>query len=216
MKLIHIEEPEHKEEISNKKAEEILKIKPDAILFEYPVPERNSLSDFNNFSPKEKPKQRIDAWKKSYAKYSEKYHWLKSEYKIIEAIEQLWNEEKQTYLFEIDGPIGLTSIGETKDSLKGLQIIVWNYIREKFMAENIRNIESFLDKKAGKEGVVLIFCHDTHWKNIRFLLKNPSKNEIQKYYFSRRGIKSIKEIESELKEKNMLLYQFWKLKSDFK
>ncbi len=216
MKLIHVEEPEHKEEISNKKAEEISRIKPDAVLFEYPVPERYSLSEFNNFSPKEKPKQRIEAWKRSYANYSEKYPWLKSEYKIIEAIEQLWNEGKQAFLFEIDGPIELTSIGKTKDSLKGLQIVVWNYIREKYMVENIRNIEKFLDKKIGKESIALVFCHDTHWKNIQFLLENPSKNEVQEYYFSQRGIISIKEIESELKDKNGLLYKFWKLKTDFK
>lgn len=215
MKLIHLEEPEHKEEISDKKAEKILKIKPDAILFEYPVPENYSLSELNDFSPKEKPKQRIDAWKRSYSKHFGKYPWLKSEYKVIEAIEGMWNEGKQVYLFEIDGPIELTSLGETKDSLKGLQIIVWNYIREKFMVENIRNSEAFVDKRLRKEGIALIFCHNIHWNNIQFLLKNPSKNDIKEHYFSQRGIKSIKEIESDLKEKNKLLYKFWRLKNDF-
>ena len=80
------------------------------------------------------------------------------------------------------------------------------------MVENIRKIE----KKIDKNKIILLFCYDFHWKNIQFLLKNPDKKEIWDYYFTKnRIIKSAKEIESELKEKNKELHKFWKLKSGF-
>jgi len=206
MKLIHVEEPEHKEEAAYKKAKEILRIKPDVILFEYPAKEGYSLSDFNKFGPKEKPKQKIADWKKRYATFSKKYPWLKSEHKIIEAIEQLWSEGKHVLLFEIDGPMELTRVEGTR----GLLNIVWNYLREKYMAENIRKI-SKIDKK-----VALVLCHNFHWKNIQFLLKAPNKEQIWDYYFTRSGIKKLpKEVESELERRNKTLHKYWKLKSDF-
>jgi len=209
MRLIHIEESEHKNEISYRKAKEILKIKPNVILFEYPIHEGSSLSDFNKFEPKEKPKQEIEGWKRGLAVSSKKYPWLKAEYKIIEAIEQLWIRGKQIYLFEIDGPVELTSLKGTKSQLNN---IVWNYLREKYMIENIRKMEARINKKS----IVMILCHNFHWKNIQFLLKKPQKEKIWDYYFVKNGItKSPRQIQHELKKQNKILYKYWKLKSDF-
>lgn len=208
MRLIHVDEPEHKEEIVRKQAEEILRIKPDIILFEFPKQKTRSLSDFNQFKPNEKPKQRAEELKQSYKRASEKYPWLKSEYKIIEAIEQLWSEGKQVYLFEIDGPIELTCSGERTG---GLLNIVWNYLRERYMAENINKI-----RKKVKGKTALILCHNFHWKNIQFLLKNPNKDKIWDYYFTKNRVtKSPKDVKLELKENAKVLYKYWNLKSDF-
>ena len=104
MKLIHVEEPKHDEKIAHNKAKIILKIKPDVILFEFPA-QNYSLSNFNKFESKEKPKQEIEKWKRGYEISAKKYPWLKSEYKIVEAIGELWNQGKQIYLFEIDAPV---------------------------------------------------------------------------------------------------------------
>ena len=201
MRLVHVKEPEHEEEAASKKAEKILKIKPDVILFEYPVKEDFSLSYFNKFNPEKKPKDKIKELKKGYEISSKKYPWLKTEYKIFEAIEKLWDDGKQVYLFEIDAPVELTSVENTK----GLLNIVWNFLRETYMIENIKKIESRFDK----DKVALVFCHDFHWKNIQFLLKNPGKEEIWNHYFMQ---KSPKEIEVELEQKNKILHKFWKLR----
>lgn len=214
MKLIHVEEPKHTERVGYKQAEEILRVKPDAVLFEYPTHKRNFLSEFNRFNPKEKPKQKILKWKGSYEVSSKKYPWLKSKYKIVEAIEQLWNEGKQVYLFEIDAPIELTTVVE-KHPLEGYFYMLWNYLRDRYMIGNIKRVERLLDKKIGKNSIVLVFCHDFHWENIHFLSNRPTKSEILSYYFSQDKIGSVKEIESDLKKKNKILYKFWKLKSGF-
>jgi hypothetical protein len=203
--IIHIDEPKHSQKVVSNQAKAILKFQPDAILFESPKQKNFSLSYFNQFSPEKKPKQRIEKLKQYYKTASKKYPWLKSEYKIFGAIEKLWDNGKNVSLFEIDAPVELTSVGE---GTRGLLNIIWNYLREKYMVENIKKIKS---KRKNK--TVLIFCHNFHWKNIQFLLKNPSKNQIRNYFFTKNGInKSLKEIESELKDKNKTLYKYWKSK----
>lgn len=202
--IIHIDEPKHSQKIVNNQAKAILKFKPDAILFELPKQKNFSLSYFNQFSPKKKPKQKIEKLKQNYKIASKKYPWLKSEYKIFDSIEKLWNNRKNVHLFEIDAPVELTKAGE---GTKGLSNLIWNYLREKYMVENIKKIKSKYPDKT-----LLLFCHNFHWKNIQFLLKNPSKEKIKNYYFIKNRInKSFKEIESELK-KNQVLYKYWKLK----
>ena len=53
MKLIHLKEPKHSKEINLKHAKDILKIKPDIILFEYPQ-DKKDLSYFNKFTSSKK------------------------------------------------------------------------------------------------------------------------------------------------------------------
>ncbi|MEK6826988.1 MAG: hypothetical protein AABX99_00710 [Nanoarchaeota archaeon] len=79
MKLIHVNEPEHNQKVTDNQAKAILKFKPEVILFE--VPKSSSLSYFNKFFPNKKPKQRFEKLKRDYELASKKYPWLKSELK---------------------------------------------------------------------------------------------------------------------------------------
>ena len=200
MKLIHIDEPRHSRKVIEKQAEAILKIKPDIILFE--LPRVGELSYFNKFKPKNKPHERIDNIKEHFSALSKYYPWFASFYKIIEAVEQLWSKGKQVYLYEIDGPVELTSAGEGK---RGVQNVVWNYLREKFMLESIKRLNRRFPRKKA-----LLFCHNFHWGNLNFLLKKPSKKEIWNHYFKIIGNVTPEWVERELRRKNKVLYKYWK------
>lgn len=75
MKLIHVEEPEHKEEISVKKAKGILKIKPDIVLFEYPKDSEPG-TFYNKFLPSKKPMKKFEKLKSNLRKSARLYPWL--------------------------------------------------------------------------------------------------------------------------------------------
>lgn len=203
MKLVHFNEKEHSAKNLNAKAKKIINFKPNIVLLEYPKETQVFFNEINRFSPLEKPKKKVERFKKSLIINSKKYPWLKADIKVIEEIEKLWNKNKQVYLFAIDGYVELTSV----KLHNGLSNLVWNYLRELYMSENIKKLKQRFSKKK-----ILIFCHNYHWKNIQYILKHYSKNKIWNYYFKKEGIASVKELENRIKKRNKILYKYWKMK----
>ena len=212
MKLIHVNEPKHTSKVTLRQAELISRIKPDAILFEWPASKHSTLKIYNKYKPRDKPDYRIKRWKAAMKISSKRYPWFKTFHKVITAIENLWKDGRQVYLYEIDAPAELTGIGYEK--LNKYANMVWCYLREVFMVENIRTIESIF-KRRKKDTKIMLLCANFHWNNIQFLLKRPSKNEIWKHYFVGCGFDSPKDLTRELKDKNKIIYKYWKLKSTF-
>lgn len=152
--LIHLDEPKHTARISIRKAGQILKLKPDVILFEYP--------------------QEFKPTIKKLRESVKRYPWLIGDIKIFEAIEKLRSQDRKVLLFNIDGPVELTSAGEgTKD----LENMVWNFLREQYMIKVIKKVKSRFPRAK-----IVVLCHNFHWKNIKFLLQKSSKKEIKKHY----------------------------------
>ena len=206
MKLVHVEEPAHTEGGAFRKAEAILSIKPDAILFEFPTEKSYSLSDFNRFEPSKKPKDLIDGVKRAYERASKWYPWLKTEHVVVEAVEKLWNEGVQVYLYEIDAPLELArALGP--DFQGGLCNTVWNYLREVYMFRSIRRIEEEMEL----DDNALVICSDGHWAN-EFLMTHPSTGQIWEYYF---GSCSREEVEAVLVQ-NKTLLKHWATMSHFR
>ncbi|MBU3958078.1 MAG: hypothetical protein KKB25_03305 [Nanoarchaeota archaeon] len=180
MTLIHLNEPKHTVRASIKKTKEILKIKPYIILFEYPQDSEPG-TFYNKFLPSKKPLKRFKRLKQNLRKHARKYPWLIGDVKIFEMIERLWRENKQVLLFNMDGPSKLTALcDKIVRSRNRLLFDVWNYLREQYMIKTIRKVKNEFPRSK-----IVIICHDYHWKNIEFLLRNPSKKEVNKYYFSR-------------------------------
>ncbi len=180
MTLIHLNEPKHTLRVSIKKANEILKIKPDIILFEYPQDSEPG-TFYNRFLPSKKPMKRFEKLKQSLRKSARKYPWLIGDVKIFEAIEKLWCKNKQVLLFNMDGHSELTALCDRiVMSRNRLLFDVWNYLREQHMIKTIRKVRNEFPRSK-----IVIICHNSHWRNIEFLLRNPSKKEINDYYFSR-------------------------------
>lgn len=153
--LIHFNEPEHTAKLSIRKAKQILKLKPNIILFEY----------VQEFKPT------IEKLRAA----TKKYRWLIGDIKIFEAIEKLRNQGRRVLIFNIDGPSELTSAGV---GTKGMENMVWNFLREQYMIRVVRKVKSRFPRAK-----ILVLCHNYHWKNIRFLLRKPSKKEIRKHYY---------------------------------
>jgi len=202
-----VEEPTHTREGAFRKAEAILRIKPQAVLFEFPRETGFSLGEFNTFPPQNKPGEWVDSLKKSYRKDSEKYPWLETEHLVIEAIERLWEEGRQVYLFEIDAPLELTSQIESDALLREELNVAWNFLRELYMFETIKEIE----KQIGEDGEALVICSDFHWNNIMFLMADPSRDEIWRHYF---GSATMEEVQNRVRS-NKVLAKHWTLKARF-
>lgn len=180
MVLIHLDEPKHTVKISIKKAKEVLKLKPDIVIFEYP--QRSEPGTFyNQFSPKDKPKNKFKKLKQNLRKSVRKYPWVIGDIKIFEAIEKLWDKNRQILLFNMDGPAELTSLcDKIVKSQNRFLFDVWNYLREQYMVKTIRQVRNKFP-----HAKIVVLCHNSHWKNIKFLLRNLSKKEIKNYYFSK-------------------------------
>ena len=208
MRLVHVDEPQHTKEVAFEKAAIILRTRPNAVLFEFPTAPGPSLSHFNRFPPHKKPKDLMEEFKRSNVKDSARYPWLETENVVLEAIEKLWDEGKQVHLYEIDGPIELTSEAEKHIPKGGLVNIAFHYLRELYMHENIRRIEH----KLGRDAVAVVLCHNYHWQNLTFLMTEPTTKEIWKHYF---GKETKEAVEASLSEKEILT-KHWRLKSHFR
>lgn len=162
LEIIHFNESKHSLENSLKKASFILKHKPSAIIFENPK---------DSFNP-----NNLSQWKKTTKKHIKKYPWVGADIKTIEAIEIL-NVKKKILLFNMDAPRELTSLHESIVKLQDrFYFDLWNLLREKYMLDCIKKA------KQKTKGKIIIFCHNSHWKNLKLLLTNKKIN-IKKLYF---------------------------------
>ena len=118
----------------------------------------------------------LSQWKKTTNKNIKKYPWIKADLKIIESIELL-KKEKKVLLFNMDAPREITSLHELIIKLQDrFYFDLWNLVREKYMLDCINKAKK---KTSGK---ILVFCHNSHWKNIKLLLTNKKTN-LKKLYF---------------------------------
>ncbi|MFH0987188.1 MAG: hypothetical protein V1911_04050 [Candidatus Micrarchaeota archaeon] len=179
MVLIHLDEPRHSAKISRDQAKKILKIRPDIVVFEYPQ-DSSPGEFFNKFSPKNKPLKKFWKIKKGFLKQVKKYPWLKGDVEVLEAIEKLWSEGRQVFLYNMDAPRKITKICDEKEAFENrLLHDALNRIREQYMIKMINKIS-----KKHKRKKIIVLCHDYHWKNLKFLMKKPSKRNISEHYFS--------------------------------
>jgi|SRR3989338_1031884 len=175
MPLIHLDEPKHSAENCEKQAKQILKIKPDVILFEFPQ-ESKPGSDYNRFLPKNKPYEKFNATKKGFRKISKLYPWSTGEIAILEAIETLWKQGHQVLLFNMDGPQEITRLCDQTDFNKTpLLFEIINYFREQHMIRTIKKIQRRYPSKK-----IIVLCSNWHWKRLQFLLRTRNKNKIIK------------------------------------
>lgn len=211
LKLIHIDEPKHTVQNSLRKARAVLEYRPDIVLFEYPMRDRTPETIFNRYSPTKKPWRKLEEWKNSFMDEDLlKIHpWLKGDIKILENVEKIWREGQQVMVYRVDAPVELTSqmlwAGKDRD--------VWpcwvtNFLREQYMFRNLRYVEQ--NYKFKKHPKALVFMANSHWENISFLRKNPSKKEVWDRYLKRfKGI-TPENIKDKIKNKNKVLFKYWR------
>ena len=136
-------------------------------------------------------------------------------------IVHLWKKENhQTLIYYVDAAEELLNewliVWENMypSALKNWLWWVKIYLREYYMVKNIRWA---LSKHKSKENLtILVFLQSFHWGHVRFLLKNPSSEQIWNYYFGKfKGLKPLI-ITKTLQKENKVFYKYWKKISNFK
>lgn len=211
LKLIHINEPKHTVRNSLKKARAVFEYRPDVILFEYPMRGKSPEVGFNRYSPKKKPWRKLEEWKNSFKKKDvlETHPWLKGDVKILGNIKKIWKEGQQVMLYRIDAPVELTSqmlwAGKDKDAWP---CWVVNFLREQYMVRNFDYVER--KHQGARDLKTLVFIANWHWENIKFLRRNPSKRKIWERYFKQFKELTPQNIEGKIREKNKVLFKYWR------
>jgi hypothetical protein len=203
-----------------RQAEYVLKYKPDIIIFESPM---NKTSDtiYNKYSCDEKPLKIIQKYKKELIKNSKKpgNGDALSDIRLFDNIMALWKTGHNVLIYNVDAPNELRAeFFEVwkymyPSALKNWLWWIRIYLREKYM---VKNIQWILEKNKNKDSLtVAIFLQGWHWKHVKFLLSDPTKNEIWKYYFSKFKEVNEKNITEKVKKENKVFYKYWLKMSDF-
>ncbi len=208
------------DELDLRQANAVLKYKPDIIILEYPNNNRTPDLLFNRYKALEKPKSMIKERVKDFSDKVLKIHpWARADTIMWKNVVSLWSKDHQVLVYAIDAPSELTKEWldvwrYTYPSVKKNWIWwVQIYLRERIMANNMQWI--LKNYKEKENPITLIFLQDFHWSHVKFLLKNPSKNEIWDYYFKKFTEINRSNITIKIKNLNKIYYKYWKKFSDF-
>jgi hypothetical protein len=168
---------------------------------------------FNKYKCEKKPFNKVETFKKNAQKGGEQFKYSLSDLPMWDNIVKLWKEGHNVLLYNIDSPKDVFHENFPawlyaypcikKNWLWWVRI----YLRERYMAQNLRQI---LEKnKQMKEPVIAIFVESFHWIHVKFLLTNPSKTKIWKYYFGRFREIDMKNIKGEVRKANTVFYKHW-------
>ena len=198
--------------IDKRQANAVLKYTPDVILLEYPA---DKIIDypFNKYPASKKPLKLVYQIQSNLKKNAKKTPWILSDIQVWENIIFQWNRGFNVRVYKIDGPSSLVGLKLFPKNFNGiphhLKWWVRTYLREKLMKKNIEKVF----KKNSEAKTFLVFLQNFHWQNVRFLLKNPTKEKIWKRYFGKFKI-APDGIEDEIYN-NKVLLKFWRRYSGF-
>jgi len=200
-------------------AKAILKYRPDILFLEMGSPDGDPETIFNRFPPEKKPLGKVRSIQSGMRRAARKFGYAKSNILMWDNIMKLWKEGHNLLVFNTDGP----------DELRREFFEVWNhtypsvkknwlwwvhiYLRERYMARNIR--QAFKRYPSKKKRVAIVQFGGFHWRHVKFLLGDPSKEEIWKYYFGKFREVDKKTIGRKIKEQNRLFYKYWQKTSRF-
>lgn len=205
-----------------RQARAVLKYKPDIIIFELPEQKGRAESPYNKLACDKKPKKEIESQIKNLVnEYKKSKDGVAlSDAKTWENILKTWDAGTNTKLFFVDAPKEFRQ--ELFEVWHGCYPCATNnwlwwvqiYLRERIMANHIQKILSGYKEK--ESPVILIFLQSFHWIHVKYLLSNPSKNDIYKYYFGKFWRINQKNIKEKIKKNNKTFYKYWMKYSDIK
>ncbi|PIP58101.1 MAG: hypothetical protein COX02_02035 [Candidatus Vogelbacteria bacterium CG22_combo_CG10-13_8_21_14_all_37_9] len=202
------------DKIDLRQANAVLKYKPDIILFELPLGRLGPNTIFNNYPVNKKPLKKVTEIIKNLRIMSKKYPYAKSDITVWKNIKKLWAQGHNVYIYNIDTPSELRKKyfknfkSKYSEAHKDWLFWIYLYIREMYMKKNIQYI--LKNYKEKRNPTIAVFVQLIHWKHIQFLLKNPDKPKIWKYYFGKFSNLKIKTIDYEIKNRSLSLDHWWK------
>lgn len=202
-----------------RQANAILKYKPDIVILEYPNNNKTPNLLLNKYSPLKKPRKLVKEKINGLSRKIFKIHpWARADIVIWKNITKLWAQNHQIFVYKVDAPHELTNeLREFWDHTYPCVKKNWIwwvkiYLRERIMANNVQWILDHYKEK--QNPTVLIFLQSFHWKHVKFLLNDPSKNKIWDYYFGKFNI-SQHNVAERIKKLNKVFYKYWQKVSDF-
>jgi len=200
--------------IDLRQAKSILKYKPDIILFEGPKSSHDVSIIFNHYSFDKKPLKKVDEIIKKLTIAAKSEPYVASDIIVWQNIKKIWEKGINTQVYYIDAPQNLRHNSpflakQYSKIYRDWLFWVYLYIREVYMTKNLKNIlNEYKDKK---NPTICVFLQSIHWDHVKFLLTNPSKEKIWRYYFSRfKNMKSNKNIENQIKDRSKIINSYWK------
>lgn len=202
-----------------KQAKAVIKYKPDIILLEYSDEGKTPDTIFNKYTTENKPWRLLEEQIKRLKKHAVITPWIKSDILMWRNVSKLWRSGHEVKVYRIDAPRDL--VGEWNEVWRNMypsarkNWLWWVriYLREKYMAKNIEWI--FSKYKLKDDSTILVFLQSFHWEHVQFLLTNPLRDEIWKYYFGNFPEVSQTTIAEKIKSNNKVFYKYWKRVSDF-
>lgn len=203
-----------------RQAEAILTYRPDIVLLEYPCNSEPPDMPFNAFAPMDKPEAMVAKRTAEFpAEVLKRDPWVVADTAMWRNVAQLWSEGHQVLAYPTDGPSELTSEWrEVWDHMypQATKNWVWwvrIYLRERLMANHVRYV---LNKHSDMaKPMVMVYLESFHWKHVKFLLSEPSQQEIWEYYFGRFPEVDQSSIANRIKALNPMFYKYWQEYSDF-
>lgn len=197
-----------------RQAKAVLVYKPDIIIFEMPSGGNGPGTIFNRYPCADKPTKKVDAIIKKLKVSAKKYPYAVSDIAVWENIKTVWKEGTNTQIYNVDSPDQIRreylSLEKSDYPAVRKDWLFWAYLymRDTDMAKNIkRSLETYSGKR---NPTILIFLQSIHWDNVQFLLTNPSKKKVWKYYFGKFPKVSPRTIERQLKERSKVLSSYYK------
>lgn len=200
--------------IDLRQAKSILKYKPDIIIFESPKDKNDWSNIFNHYSPDKKPLNKVNQIIKIIKKAAIKEPYAASDISVWKNIIKMWEKGINTQVYFIDAPQNLRHnspfLGKKYSKIyRDWLFWIYLYIRESYMK---KYLEIALNEyKEKKNPTVCVFLQSIHWEHVKFLLTNPTKKQIWKYYFERfKNMKPTKDIENQIKDRSKIVNDYWK------
>lgn len=204
--------------IDLRQADAVLDHKPDIIFFERPQNKNGKPGTvFNHYSCRTKPTKKINEIIKEAKIAAKEFPYAEGDIFIWKNINKLWDEGINTQIYNVDSPQRMRAEGfylfnkPISEGYPGVRKdwLFWAYLylRDSYMANNIRSVLKTYSLKP--DPTICIFIESIHWQHIQFLLENPSKEKIWKYYFSRfPGIKP-NTLQRKIRERSKIIAEYW-------
>lgn len=200
------------ENLDLRQANAILRHEPDIIIFEMPQSEKGPDTEFNKYPCNKKPLNKVDDIKEKLKISAQKFPYAESDIYVWDNILKMWKQNINTQIYNVDMSNDFRSVYYDNFTYPACRndwlFWVYLYIREMYMTKNIQYI---LDNyKIKKKPIVLVFLQSIHFKHVKFLMTDPSKKQIWKYYFGKfKNIAPNKDLDDKIKKRSVKIYKYW-------
>lgn len=92
---------------------------------------------------------------------------------------------------------------------------MWDHMYPQATKNWVWWVHIYLRERLMAKPMVMVYLESFHWKHVKFLLSEPSQQEVWEYYFGRFPEVDQASIADRIKALNPVFYKYWHEYSDF-